>query len=95
MLQSILRGGKRHNPLSVVPMEGHHPLELRRIFASNLRRLRSECGMSQEALAAAAAIDRTYVSLLEREVYSASLDMVAKLAAALKVSPAALLEEMP
>ncbi len=81
----------------MAPMEGRHhrPLELRSIFASNLRRLRSECGMSQEALAAAAAIDRTYVSALEREVYSASLDTLAKLAAALKVPPGALLEEVP
>lgn len=49
--------------------------------------------MSQEALAAAAAIDRTYVSALEREMYSVSLDTLAKLAAALEVRPAALLED--
>lgn len=47
--------------------------------------------MSQEALADAAGIDRTYVSALERQVYSASLDMVAKLAGALKVPPDSLL----
>lgn len=48
--------------------------------------------MSQEALAAAAGIDRTYVSALERAKYSVSLDTIAKLSAALDVPPAALLE---
>jgi len=40
--------------------------------------------MSQEALAMAAGIDRSYVSLLETERYAASLDMLDKLATALK-----------
>ncbi|MEJ5979222.1 helix-turn-helix transcriptional regulator [Novosphingobium sp. PS1R-30] len=53
---------------------------LRRTFATNLRRLRSERGLSQEALADAAGLDRTYISALEREVYSASLDTIEKLA---------------
>ncbi len=39
----------------------------------------------------AADIDRSYVSLLETERYSASVDMLDKLAAALKVSPHTLL----
>ncbi len=40
--------------------------------------------MSQEALAMAAGIDRSYVSLLETERYAASLDMLDKLAVALR-----------
>lgn len=67
-------------------------MEIRRIFASNLRRLRAERRLSQEALAAAAGIDRTYVSALERAKYSVSLDTLAKLANALNAPPAALLE---
>lgn len=47
--------------------------------------------MSQEALADAAGIDRTYVSSLERELYSASLDTLEKLASALDVQPHILL----
>ena len=47
--------------------------------------------MSQEALAAAAGLDRTYVSSLERCVYAASIDVVERMAAALDVDPAELL----
>lgn len=42
----------------------------------------------------AADIDRSYVSLLETERYSASVDMLDKLAAALKAQPHALLAPM-
>ena len=66
-------------------------MELREIFGRNLRRIRQEHGLSQEALAAEAGIDRTYVSALERGVYSASLDMIEKLAAVLSVEPNVLL----
>lgn len=55
------------------------------MFAENLRRLRMERGLSQEALADAAGIDRTYVSLLERQRYSASLDLIERLAKVLLV----------
>lgn len=66
-------------------------MKSRRALAQNLRRIRRERGMSQEALAMAADIDRSYVSLLETERYSASVDMLDKLAAALKSSPQTLL----
>ncbi|WP_241773023.1 helix-turn-helix transcriptional regulator [Erythrobacter sp. SG61-1L] len=56
-----------------------------------MRRLRTERGLSQEALADLAGIDRTYVSSLERKRYSPSLDMVEKLAQVLKVDPHELL----
>ncbi|MEJ1937109.1 helix-turn-helix transcriptional regulator [Nostoc sp. NIES-2111] len=69
-------------------------MKSRRALAQNLRRIRRERGMSQEALAMAADIDRSYVSLLETERYSASVDMLDKLAAALKASPHALLMPM-
>ena len=62
-------------------------MELREIFAKNLRRLRSQKKLSQEALAHEARIDRTYVSALERGVYSASLDTIADIAKALDVEP--------
>lgn len=66
-------------------------MRLRQIFARNLRRVRTERGLSQEALADLAGIDRTYVSSLERERYSPSLDMVEKLAQVLKIDPHELL----
>lgn len=62
----------------------------RAVLARNLRRLREARGLSQEALADLAGIDRTYVSSLERQRYSATLDMLDRLAAALKVPVSAL-----
>jgi transcriptional regulator with XRE-family HTH domain len=67
-------------------------MSLRDVFARNLRKYRVEAGFSQEALAAEAEIDRTYVSALERSVYSASVDMIEKLAAVLGVEAHRLLE---
>ena len=67
-------------------------MDIREVFARNLRRLRNARGLSQEALAAAAEIDRTYVSALERGLYGATIDMVAKLANVLEVEPSTLLE---
>ncbi|SEE68120.1 DNA-binding transcriptional regulator, XRE-family HTH domain [Rhizobiales bacterium GAS191] len=66
-------------------------MDIREDFARNLRKFRHQRNLSQEALAHEAGIDRTYVSALERGVYSASLTMVGKLAKVLGVEPAALL----
>ncbi len=63
-------------------------MKLREVVARNLRRLRSEKGLSQEDLADRAGINRNYPGLLERERYSASVDMLEKLAVALDVHPA-------
>jgi transcriptional regulator with XRE-family HTH domain len=65
-------------------------MDVREVFAWNLRRLRHEKGLSQEALDAD--VDRTYISALERCVYSASIDMLGKLATVLNVEPAELLK---
>lgn len=67
-------------------------MTLRQIFALNLRRVRGDRGLSQEALADLAGIDRTYVSALERERYSASLDTIERLADVLKIEPQELLK---
>ena len=67
------------------------PMALRSILARNLRSLRAERQMSQEALASKASIDRTYVSALERERYAVSIDTLEKLADALGVPAAELL----
>lgn len=67
-------------------------MKIREIVASNLKKLRRLNGLSQEELAYRAEIDRTYVSLLERQKYSASIDVIAKLAAALGVEPYELLK---
>ena len=65
------------------------------LVARNLRRLRVVRGLSQEILAADAGIDRTYVSALERGVYSASITMVDKIARVLEVEPELLLRRPP
>lgn len=66
-------------------------MSIRKIFATNLRRARVDAGFSQEELAFRAELDRTYISALEREVYSVSIDVLARLAEALKVEPSDLL----
>jgi transcriptional regulator with XRE-family HTH domain len=70
-------------------------MDIREVFARNLRRLRDEKGLSQEELAFAAKIDRTYVSALERAVYSATITMVQKLSTVLGVTPSSMLEPAP
>lgn len=67
-------------------------MSIREDFARNLRKLRHAKGLSQEVLAYEADIDRTYISALERGVYSATIDMVAKIAAVLEVDPEVLLQ---
>lgn len=67
-------------------------MDIREVFARNLRKARNARGLSQEALAYEAGIDRTYISALEREAYSATIVMVDKLATALDIEPDALLK---
>lgn len=64
---------------------------IREVLARNLRRYRTERGLSQEELAHRADIDRTYVSSLERMQYGASVDVVESLATVLGVPPHELL----
>lgn len=60
-------------------------MAVREIFARNLKMARKIKGMSQEDLAFEAGIDRTYISSLERAVYSPTLDVVERLAKALEI----------
>lgn len=62
-------------------------------FGSALRRLREAAGLSQDALAKKAGMDRTYPSLLERGLRSPTLKMFLRLARCLGVSPHVLLAE--
>ena len=67
-------------------------MDIREVFARNLRNARAAKRLSQEALAYEAEVDRTYISALERGVYSATIDMVDKLARVLNVEASALLQ---
>jgi transcriptional regulator with XRE-family HTH domain len=64
----------------------------RALVAWNLRRLRTERGVSQERLAADAGVDRAYVSELEREQGNASVDLLDRLADVLGVQIAEFFE---
>jgi len=66
-------------------------MDLREVFATNLRRLRHAKGLSQDDLAYEAGVSRSYLSQIEKEAFFASLKIVGRLADALKVEPAELL----
>lgn len=70
-------------------------MDLRDVFAINLRRLRHEKGLSQDDLAYEAAVSRSYLSQIEKGVFYVSLKIVSRLAKALKVEPADLLASPP
>lgn len=65
----------------------------RQIFAENLRMARLARKLSQEDLAELADLHRTYVGSVERAERNVSIDNMARLAAALKVSLPSLLQE--
>jgi transcriptional regulator with XRE-family HTH domain len=67
-------------------------MDLREVFAANVRRLRHEKGMSQDDLAYEANVSRSYLSQLEKGAFYASLNVVGRLAQALGVEPAELLK---
>jgi transcriptional regulator with XRE-family HTH domain len=67
-------------------------MDLREIFAGNLRRLRHAKGMSQDDLAYEAEVSRSYLSQLEKGAFYASLKIVGRLAVALQVEAAELLK---
>lgn len=61
-------------------------------FSENLNRAREQAGLTQEALAQAAEIHRTQIGELLRGNQLPRLDTLLKLAGALNVEPAALLD---
>jgi len=67
-------------------------MDLREVFATNLRRLRHARGLSQDDLAYEAEVSRSYLSQLEKGAFYASLKVVGKLAGVLKVEAAELLK---
>ena len=65
-------------------------MDLRDVFATNLRRLRNAKGLSQDDLAYEAEVSRSYLSQLEKGAFYASLKIIGRLAEALDVEPAEL-----
>jgi len=66
--------------------------QVRKAFGSRVREERKRLGLSQEALAAKAHLDRTYVGGVERGERNPSLESIARIANALKVEIRVLFE---
>lgn len=66
-------------------------MDWRGVFGDNVRRLRHQRGLTQEQLAFEAKIDLTYVGGIERGRRNPSLIVITRLASALSVTPATLL----
>ena len=60
-------------------------MDIKERFGSRVRELRHERGISQEALALAAGIDRTYLPGIEKGVRNVSLEVIERLATALEI----------
>lgn len=62
-------------------------MDLRQLFATNLRRLRHARKLSQEQLAHDAGVDRAYMSRVERAATYVGLEIIGKLSDVLEVDP--------
>jgi transcriptional regulator with XRE-family HTH domain len=64
------------------------------MLGDELRQRRQAAGLSQEALADKAGIDRTYVSILERDLKSPTVDMLVRLCRAMGVRASGVLAQI-
>lgn len=74
-------------------MSGAGPHRLRRVLGASVRRIRTERGLSQEALADLAGLHRTFVGFVERAETNISIDNLGRIADALGVAASHLLED--
>lgn len=68
-------------------------MDVKRIFARNMRIYRIREGLSQEALAEKCGLHRTYIGAIEQKSCNVTLETVEKIAVALQVSPIELLKD--
>ena len=68
-------------------------MDIRSLFGGNMRRLRLEAGLSQEAVAVRMGVDRAHVSSMERGQQNVTLLILHEAAQAIGVRPAEMLEE--
>jgi len=71
---------------SIPPMKTRHEAHVQRQFGDRVRDLRKQKGLSQESLALACDLDRTYIGGVERGERNISLLNIRKIADALGVS---------
>lgn len=76
-----------------MPRYNKNETKLPRDFGTNVKVEREKHGWSQAQLAARASMARSYISDLENAENAATLVIVARLARALKVSPALLVDD--
>lgn len=67
-------------------------MSLMHVFANNVRKYRTEKGLSQEALADLTGLHRTYISAVERERRNISIENIEVIAVALGIAPYMLLQ---
>ena len=65
---------------------------MEQVFGSNVRRLRKQHGLTQEALAHEVEIDVSYLGQLERGERNPTLALIQRVAEALHVAPLTLLQ---
>ncbi|MBS4001771.1 MAG: helix-turn-helix transcriptional regulator [Afipia sp.] len=70
-------------------------MKARALLAWNLRRIRVERGLSQDALADEAGADRAYVGSLERERQNPTIDLLDRLAKVLKADMSEFFAKIP
>lgn len=68
-----------------------HQSRLVKVFTRNMRTIREESGLSQEQVAEAAGVHRTYVGMLERAEKNVTIYNIERIAKALKRPPHTLL----
>ncbi len=68
-------------------------MKLRKQVGLNIRNLRNSRGLSQEQFALAADLDRSYISEIELAKFSASIDVLERIAHALDIAPKELFNE--
>jgi transcriptional regulator with XRE-family HTH domain len=71
-------------------MDESEDIRLKREFGSRLRKLRKQKGVSQEGLALACGLDRSYIGGVERGERNVSLLNIHRIATALGISPSEL-----
>lgn len=67
-------------------------MDMRRLLGQNVRLFRTRLGISQEELAFRSGLHRTYVSGVERGIRNPTVMIIGRLAKALDVDPAFLIQ---